>query len=439
MSLVGDIIMGCREQMTDLPSALPSPVVTSASTTAPISGPVSFPTGSTVNYQVTQSNPWGESGATATATLAIGFGGPFSAVIAGFCSFMATSVRVYFSTTPGGFSSVVPPLDQFFELPVSQQGTFVVIVGGTSSGFSTAPVRSSAWNPDTDGTSASAFTMYRWLNDGSETLGLTVGGIRDTTGIPTAVGVAQYSLIHRWKKIDNVFYRGYPLIQGTKQQVFRHSPVTGLSGTVTVNTSAERQIMEFWPQPDETAGIGTLTSAIGITDTSLTYTPGSSSFQLGFGMAIIGTYPPTAQLGANSCELVYFSGTGDGSQLEAMTRGLGGTMAQAWPVGTVVQEGLVYMTGLRFPQKYMPGQANFVLSLPSAWVDALRVYMLYRFRDAEQNRQEAKSLLDEFNQKAKELASQHQLAGPRQVQIGGASGVEVASGFGSPFGGIVIP
>jgi hypothetical protein len=263
-------------------------------------------------------------------------------------------------------------------------------------------------------------------------------GIKDITGIPSTVGTAQYPLIGIWKRIDSDFYDGYPVEQGTKQQIFRHSPVTGLSGTCTMNVSSNHQFVEFWPQPERTAGNGVLSLfGLPINSTTLDFTPGSSGFVLGFGLALVGTYPPTALLGASSCELVYYSGTASG-QLLALNRGMGGTVEQAWPVGTPVQEVNIYMTGLRKPINYTPGQALTVLSLPPEWVDAIRVYLLYRFRDAEQNRQEAKSLLDEFTAKCKAMTATRQVMGPRRIQVGG-SGVEVASGFGSIFGGVILP
>lgn len=434
MSLVGDIIMGCREQMTDLPQGLPAPSVASVSETAPVAGPVTFTTGQIVRYAVTQFNPWGESAPQSGQYTVIGAN--VALVFAGACSFTATKIRVYFSGIIGA------ALDQFFELALNTQGTYVVIVGGTQAGFTTPPLRTSAWNPDTDGTSVSAASIYRWLNDGLETAAQTSDGIRDTTGVPSKVGVAQYQLVGQWKRIDNGFYRGYPMIQGTKQQVFRHSRVTGLSGTITMNTAAERQIFEMWTQPDTTAGLGVTTAGISATDTALNFNPVSSSFELGFGMALIGQYPPvvaSAKTGIGSVELVYFSGMGNGNQLVNMTRGLGGTQPQAWPAGTGVQEANVFLTGLRLPAKYSVGMANLVLQLPPAWVDAIRVYLLYRFRDAEQNRNEAQSLLKEFTAKCEAMRGNRQVMGPRQVQIGGGGGVEVSAIGGSPFGRIILP
>lgn len=434
MSLVGDIIMGVREQMTDLPQSLSAPFIASVGTSAGGAGPVIFFAGQVVTYQVTQLNPWGESSPTAVATFTIPGGGPFYLTVAGACSYVATAVRFYFSTIANA------PLDQYFQVTIATQGTFVLTAGGTQSGFTTPPFRSSAWMPDTDGTAASAYTLYRWLSDGLETASTITDGIRDITGIPSKVGVAQYPLIGLWKKIDNNWYDGYPVEQGTKQQIFRHSPVTGLSGTVTMNVSSDRQLVEFWPQPERTAGSGTLNAPMTAVATTMNFSPGSSGFVLGFGLALIGTYPPTVTqsgIGPNSCELVYYSTTGTGTLLN-LNRGMGGTQPQAWPSGTPIMEINAYMSGLRLPVKYTPGQALLSLSLPPAWVDLLRVYMLYRYRDSEQNRQEASSLLKEFEAKCQANRGNRQVLGPRRVQVGG-SGVEVASGFGSPFGGVVLP
>lgn len=435
MPNVGDIIMGCREQMTDLPKALGAPVVTTIQETAAGPGPIIFVQTQIVTMQITQLNPWGESNpvsATHTITNATAY-----LTVGVVCSYSATAIRVYFTTTAA--AGGVP--EQYFELPVSAQGVAVVTLGGDISGISLAPLRSSAWLPDTDGQSASAASMFRWLNDGLDAVALKTNGIRDITGIPVpTVGQAQFPLINRWKKIDNVFFWGYPVIQGTKQQVFRHSNVTGLTGTITFNVSADKQMIEAWPQPNVASGGGTLSSAISATDTTLTYTPGSNgNFILGFGAAIIGTYPPTARIGPNSCEVVYYSMTGSGSQATQLQRGLGGTVAQAWPIGTPIAEGLIFCTGLRFPHHYSVGDASMHLSLPPAWVDAMRIYLLYRFRDAEQNRQEAMTLRREFEAAGTDIAMLNQPGGPRRIQVGANGGVEVAGNAGSFFGGVILP
>lgn len=433
MSLVGDIIMGVREQMTDLPQSLPAPAPASVTEQVAGSGPVSFGTGQIVRYQVTQFNAWGESASLPIATYTV-VGASVWLILGGACSFNAVKLRVYFSAIPGA------ALEQYFEAALNSQGTFVITIGGNAIGSSVPPNRGSAWLPDTDGTAVSAASIYRWLNDGLEAASRLAEGIRDITAVPSRVGIPQYQLIGQWGKIDNMFYRGYPVEQGAKKQIFRHSPVTGLSGVSVLNTAAERQIIELWTQPDVTAGLGTLNSPILATDTVLNFTPVSSQFELGFGLAIIGQYPPVlplSQTGVGSCELVYFRA--NGNSLTSMTRGLGGTQPQAWPAGTGVQEGNILLSGLRFPIGYSVGQANLVLSLPPAWVDAIRTYLLYRFRDAEQNRQEAKSLLDEFTTKCNAMKGNRIIVGPRQTQIGSGSTVEVASGFGSYFGGIIIP
>jgi hypothetical protein len=165
---------------------------------------------------------------------------------------------------------------------------------------------------------------------------------------------------------------------------------------------------------------------------------GTNGFVLGFGLILLGTYPPTALVGAGSCELVYYSNLGN-SSINALTRGLGGTQPQVWPAGTPVYEINIYMTGLRFPQTYQKGQANFVFTCPPGFEDAIRSYLTHRFKLAEQDDSGAKAEYDRFEKICSGIQGTQQVNGPRQVQVGGTGGVEVAAGMGSPFGGIIIP
>src|ERR1700728_1023928 len=124
MPLVGDIIMGCREQMTDLPQSLLPPVVASISeesfTTSP---PLIFLAGQIFRYQVTQLNPWGESAPTTIATHTV-VQPACSIVVGGACSYSATAIRIYFSVINGA------ALDQYFQISLNNQGTFVATITG---------------------------------------------------------------------------------------------------------------------------------------------------------------------------------------------------------------------------------------------------------------------------------------------------------------------
>jgi len=430
MSLVGDLILGIRELAPDPCQTLQPPVFAPTAVMG-----TQFAANATVYLKATQGTPWGESAAAVEQTLTAGIG--FNASVVVSCSYLATYVRVYFSTAGAGAE------DQFVEFDIAvPTNTATVLIAPTATiQQNFPPTISRAFVPDSDGNVLSASLIYRWLNESANDVGQFTGGIRDCTGIPSAVGQAQYQLVGNWLKMDANFFDGYPFPGGSKEQVFRHSPVTGLSGVGVCNQSSDRQIVELWPQPNRTAGQGSLTTAMLATDTSLACTFGSNQFVLGFGLALLGNYPPTQPptlVGPNSCELVYYSTLG-ASGLSMLTRGMGGTQPQAWPIGTNVQEINCFFTGLRMPQLYQRGQSGFVVTMPPAYENALRCFLIARFKLAEQDVDGYTKLIEEGKKLCKEIQGTKQPLGPRQIQvrIGGVGGVEVVPGTGTAFGRVI--
>lgn len=427
-SLVGDALMALREQAADVPSALPAPTLTSV-TPAP-------PGSLAIWFTVTQLTPWGESPTSIENAVTTGaIGATFT--LAGICSFAATSLRVYFTLGAAGGE------DRYSEYTIPSGGQGVFSLAFTLSGTGTgqgaitpgfAPSRSSAWLPDTDGTALSAAALYRWISEGLDVITGLTDGIRDVTGIPSTAGQAQYQLISNWRKIDNQWFDGWPMTMGNKSDVFRHSNVVGISGTGVLNQDSVIQQVEFYPQSSRTSGDGNLSGNLSATATAIPYTPGPSGWVLGFGLALLGPYPADP----SACELVYYSGNVSNS-LSPVTRGMGGTFATAWPAGTQVLECNLYLTGLRYPTHYTRGQANNQLGLPPAWIDALKDYLASRFKGAEQDIEGQQALLKQVENKCQSIKGNRQVMMRRQVQVGGASGVETVSGLGGYFGGVILP
>jgi hypothetical protein len=197
------------------------------------------------------------------------------------------------------------------------------------------------------------------------------------------------------------------------------------------------QQIELYPQSSRTSGNGVvnvLGGTLSATATSIPYTPGSSGWVLGFGLALLGPYPADP----SACELVYYSGN-QSNTLTPVTRGMGGTTAQAWPSGTPVSEANIYFSGIRYPLHYQRGQANNQLNLPPAWVDVLRDYLSARFKQAEQDVEGAGALLKQFEQKCLAIKGNREVMSPKRVQVGGVTGVETVQGLGGYFGGVILP
>ena len=201
-----------------------------------------------------------------------------------------------------------------------------------------------------------------------------------------------------------------------------------------VNQDSVIQQVEFYPQSSRTSGNGVLSGNLSAAATAIPYTPGASGWVLGFGLALLGPYPTDP----SACELVYYSGNAS-NQLSPCTRGMGGTFATAWPSGTQVLECNLYLTGLRYPTHYTRGQSANQLGLPPAWIDVLKDCLSARFKGAEQSVEEQQALLKQVEAKCNGIKGAREVMSPRQVQVGGNSGVQTVSGLGGFFGGVILP
>lgn len=423
MALIGDVLQGFREQATDRAvGTLASP---GAEVTLGlfVTAGVTLPAG---NYlaKLAYRNPWGETlpGAESGALAVDATHG--------------LQVDNATHTLPPGVTAVV-----LYLTPVGgASGTENQIFVGTSLPFQIkAPsnnpgvpaIRNTAYLPDSDGPAVSASAAYRWLNDGlKEAAGLCGGGLPDMTGVPSISGQGMYALLGQWWKLDRFWYDGYPGAMTGSNEIFRKNPVRG---NYAMNCAVEhvdnRFIFELWPQPSRTSGSTTLGQPL--SSTGLTATLVASNFTLGFGFAQISD-------GSGNTEIIAYRSNVAGTMQIAL-RGLGGTIAQAWAVGATVQELNIVFKGLRVVPSYAIGNAYNTLNTPPGWESALVKYLLHRFRDAERQRREAQSLYKEFQDGIAKLPLNKPVGGPRQIQIGGARGVETYPGLGSFFGGVIVP
>lgn len=418
MSLVGEVILGFREQATDLPQLM---------TNAPVIGvPVvvgsggNFGTGASPLFiKATVTNAFGESVTSGEQSATIT--GPNSSIQIQVSSPIAASfIRVYYGSNGTGSEYV------YEQFPFSTNPQTVTIVNSGQT-VASPPTRSTIYLPDTDGSALSAFAAFRWMNKGLEwAASKNRGGLPDFGAVGTTNGQPLYVMNGYWKKIDTAWFDGYPQGLLNKSSVFRRQPVPGFSGCLIVHQASDRLIVEMWPQPNRTSAQTTLVSPMGVSDTTATLTS-AASYVLGFGKTLIDS------------EMVEFAAI-SGNTLTGLTRGMGGTAPAAHLAGATVTELNLEISGFRVPAaNYVPGQSLSTLYLPPGWVDAIVSYMLYLFRSAEQDDKAAQRYLAEATQKMSDLSANRIIAGPRQINPYGSRGPEVAAGMGSVFGGIIIP
>lgn len=415
MALVGEIILGAREMFTDISQSLPAPGTPVATAITDSTAP--WTTG-TYYFTVTQLNQFGETEQSTEAVQAIANPNTtFRIDVA--ISPGATKARVYVGTSSGGEN-------RYAEFGVVTGGVVnnLIMPALTSLVGNPPPTRGTAYLPDTDGGALSVAAIYRWINDGLNLASTICDGLPDFAAVATDSGQPAYVFPGTWNKINLCWYDGYPVYVDRKDNVFRRNNVTGIVGNLSLIQSTDRVIVEAYPQPTRTSGRTTLASNLSASATSASLV--ASNFVLGFGLAQIGD------------EQVYYASNGSGT-MSGLTRGMAGTVPTAWPAGTPVSELNLMVTGTRAPRGYTVGMSTSTFYLPPGWEDAIITYLVARFRKAEQQTQESQALLNEFTAKVQKLTATKIVAGPRQIPANRGNGVEILSGYGSFFGGVILP
>jgi hypothetical protein len=404
--LVGHIITGIRQAITDNPPTLPIP-------TASFS--VVSPAGASLNngtyyLVVTQRNPWGETlGGAESSAQNVGAGNGIqvtSTLLPG-----ATTIRAYLTMVGGAAGSE----SQFVE---STTSPFTISANPTNPGY--PPSRNTAYNPDMDGDSFSAGTVFGWLNDALSLASQVCNGLIDYSGVQTQAGQPMYVVPGKWNMIPDVWYDGYPLAPDKAGNFFRRNSITAnVLSQVTTTLLTDRMMLEVWPQPARAGASTTLSAAMTAVQTTASLVNGGG-FLLTNGMMMVDS------------EIMAYNG-----QFNNLIRGLGGSLPAAHALGAPVVELNLFFHGWRNSvTDFQPGQSQSKILVPDEWRTALPIYGLARVRLAEQNTQEYSALKKDFVETlATYMMSNKITTGPKQ--LGDASNnLEVIPSLG---GGWVVP
>lgn len=413
--LVGDAIIAARRLIPDLPQTYPPPenlqaVAVSASPGTIIPG--------TYFMVATFIYPWGETTPCAETSAALGVGQIFQVSPVGAIPAGVMKMRVYMTGNTGVaggeiyFVDILPPFPGIiFDLP---------------NRTANPPVNNSAFNPDTDGSLMSAAQMFFWFNEGLTQFSRIIGGIRDYAGVGSSSGQPMYIMPETWRKIDNLWYDGYPMGGGKKGDFYKRNAITsGVLAAGTVSVLDDRTIIEIYPQPARTANTTVTTAPIGATDT-VCPVANTGAFLTPFGFAQIGT------------EIVQYAPI-VGSTLSGLIRRLGGTSAASWPTGTQVNELNIVAAGRRVvTTNYQSGDSIVPLPLPQGWSDIMTDYLLSKAREAEQDDKNATRLTKQFEGKCEKIGRQLNVM-TGQAQMGPSPTLETYYNISDGGGGVIIP
>lgn len=423
--LVGNLILGARVRINDLPRTLSAPAVTLAATVTANPG-ANFPLGA-YYVKMTFLNQWGETTATneigpliiTTVNESIIITAP---TVANFIP-GSISAKVYIGTSPNGENA-------WIAIPSTANFPFI-IEGPLLPGV--PPTRNTSFYPDVDGQRVSVYTLYQWLNDALDIATNISNGIPDMTCLNTINNQTMYEIIGTWNKFDHGWWNGYLITLGGRDQLFYRNLVPGVTALGVLQQVSNRVIIELQPQVDQSGGSSTAAAIIGISD-QVIQLASPASYILPLGMCVIGVPPDPS-----TCEVIAYSQIA-GNNLTGIMRGMGGTTQRAWPIGTPVNEGNLRLSGLRsfISPNYAPGDAAKTISIPSGWSMPISDFMVARYRESEGNAQEANRLMTAFKATIKEsLAGNALVAGPRQVGQSGSGQIDTwpsAGGFG-----IIVP
>lgn len=420
MALVGDIIMDLRRRAPDVPQTLPPP--TGLTLTAVTNG-LGQLAGVQVFVVATALNQWGETLATAESNVTPS-GGHNAVTISATPPIGATTLKYYIGLVTG-----VETVS--FATPTSSPSLIILSLNTTTNLTPVVPgappLRATAFLPDTDGGFLGAYSAYSFLQRAMDEMIRLGDGITDLTGVQAIAGQAMYALgssAAPFFNFTNVWFDGYPMDIVQRRLIFKRNVVTGFSGLAAFHSDTIQPVMELWPQPNRTGGTTTVSSPVGVTDSTINVT--STTGFLSLGQAKIDS------------EIVSYS-VASTTQLQGCTRGLGGTIAVAHANTAPVTELNIQLSGKRLASSYSVGQSLSPFNIPPGWETALVLHMLSQYRSAEQDDELAQKLMGDFVGLTDKLTKGSLRATkPRQIQIGGAAnGAETYNTAGNGFGWLI--
>ena len=282
--------------------------------------------------------------------------------------------------------------------------------------------------PDADGSFLRASTLYRWLTAGIRELTRRANWVvQDWTAAPQVTRQQIIGFNHRWTNLDGCFCNQYRLIHLDELHTIYPSYSVAQPLWFSMHSRGDHLELSLWPAPDRTDPAPALMSSMDPVSDSIEVA--STTGFLPFGFALI------------EHEMIQYSTVEPASspttypRLRTIRRGVGGTVAITHFAGVPVQHLGVWLRGWRMPIDVT--EARHCVELPYAFQHPLEVFVLAKAKEAEQDRQGAASLMQEFREATDSILNDpvwQQPPFPMQAAAYGSSPVG-----GLAYGRVIVP
>jgi hypothetical protein len=239
--------------------------------------------------------------------------------------------------------------------------------------------------PDSNGGLFYASTLYNFLSDGIiRTAELLGWRIVDWTALAATAGLPTYDVDSKWVSISDLLVNKWVL--APLDETLSIYPTTELQSKQPIRYGIHSQTDHLriftFPAPNVADPTTTLSANIGTTDSSLQLA--STTGFLTDGYVLI------------DAELIRYESLGTSpTRLLTLTRGVGGTTAASHNQNATITHCSIWVKGVRVPAPVTASSS--VIELPSAFIPFLTTYVLARCRGAEQEHQEARALMKDFD------------------------------------------
>jgi hypothetical protein len=281
--------------------------------------------------------------------------------------------------------------------------------------------------PDSDGTSLRVQTLYRWMTTGIRDIARRIGWqVEDWYALPLTQYVNTYALDARWRNVTWCFVNQYFCAFCDEPRTIypaASAAAGSQSYTFSPHKLAGQLDIYLYPGPGASDPVTTLSGTITATQDLISVA--SSANFLSYGYLRI------------QDELIQYQRLGT-NQVSACRRGVAGTGAVTHGNGTTVTHCGLWVKGIRTPNPV--SVSTDPVEIPYDALAALETFVLAQYREFEQSRQEAQSLMEQYREQCASIKgdpTSQQIPGHAAVK---AYGSDYSGGvyFDDGFGGLIV-